>query len=227
MMLFTNNLVLCNNFWIDNSVDMDILKKAWIYPGGGGGNRPYYSLQINGEFLRGERDWLIRWSALQEMKPIIEKKKVLELGCNMGLHSIFFTKYWNCTCVGLDCPDNKLAEKGTPELIKSATFAQEAFGVKFPIHQLNLDSDNYESVLGTNFDIVICFSVLFWVSEKDKLMRYLSKFKHVIFEGHHSNEQEINNFKKFGFMNYKIIAATQIGVSHPIENTRTIIYFWK
>lgn len=218
--------ILTFNYWIDDTVNITNLQQAWFFPGGGSGNKPYYTLRINGEMFSGERDWLLRWNALQAVKHIVENKRILELGCNMGLLSIFATKYWHCNCTGLDGTDEKLANKGTPDLIKSAKLAQQAFGISIPIYQLDLDLNNYEAVLGFDYDVVFCCSVLYWVNQKERLVSYLSRFKHLIFEGHDSDALEIDRFEKVGFNHYEIIAKTQIGVSHGVKQ-RTLFHFWK
>ena len=78
---------------------------------------------------------------------------------------------------------------------------------------------NYEEKIGYDYDIVFCMSLIHWVKDKNRLMRYLSNFNHVIFEGHESNSVEIAQFKKYGFDKYAILGNA--------DKERTIILFSK
>ena len=52
------------------------------------------------------------------------------------------------------------------------------------------------------------------------------KFKNILYEGHDSDEVEINRFQKLGFFS-KILGKTQTGLSYSPDNTRTLILFTK
>ena len=74
-------------------------------------------------------------------------KRVLDLGANMGLCSIFIKKYTPARSVhSLECSLTSV------EQIKKLS---EIFHVQVPVFHLNLDSDPYEKVAGTQYDTAI------------------------------------------------------------------------
>ena len=45
----------------------------------------------------------------------------------------------------------------------------------------NFDEDpNYETKIGYDYDVVFCMSLLHWVQDKERLLRYLSHFDQVL-----------------------------------------------
>lgn len=211
----------------DETINIDALEQAWTISGGGSNGRPYYSLTINGVHLEGERPWSDRWTLIKDAVDY-KDKRILDIGCNMGLTLAFLHKYKHAaSCTGVDRSDLLLSDFGTPHLKKAAVHIQQAFDFHFNLIQLDLNSDNYECLVGTDHDLVICFSILKWVDDKERFMNYLSHFKEVLFEGHDPDEVEIERFARHGFTNYEILGKTHIGASYPKEATRTLMHFWK
>lgn len=211
----------------DTTIDLSLVEQASHISTGGSGGKPYYSLDIQGVHFEGERNWSLRWNLFKDILNF-ENKKILELGCNTALSSTYLLKYRQAlACTGVDLPDDQLTFKGIPRLMEAANLLHHAFRVKVKMLQLNLDEDEYERTLGYDYDVVICMSLLNWVHDKERLLDYLSKFTHVIFEGHEADEIEIARFQQIGFSNYRILGKTQIGKSYPANATRTLIYFHK
>lgn len=214
------------NLYAIDDIDIGLLQEAWTISGGGSNGRPYYSLDIDGVHLEGERPWEERWKFIQGAMDY-QGKRILELGCNITLTSIYLIKYCNAyEAVGVDRPYKELAEFGTPMLIESAKMTQLAFGINVPILQTDINNSPYEKLIGYNYDVVICMSFLKWVYDKERLLDYLSQFNHIIFEGHEADQIEITRFQNYGFQ-YRVLGKTQIGASYSADAYRTLIYFFK
>ncbi len=215
------------NKMINNEiVNLAKLKEAWKIPCGGGGGKPYYSIEILGERLDGERKWELRWDLFKDHIDYSDMK-ILELGCNVALMSTYLLKHRNAhKALGIELPNDILNTNGNPRMMEAAKLISEGFGVHVPITQINLNESNYEEIIGTKFDIVLCMSLLKWINDKERMLDYLAKFSRILYEGHDSDEEEIARFSKRGFK-HKILGKTQIGASYQQEETRTIIYFHK
>lgn len=208
------------------AVDFSLLEKAWQIPTGGAHAKPYYSIELDGHSFPGERSWDARWALMKDAASF-KNKRILELGCNVGLASVYLLKYRGAeSSVGLDRPDPLLAKEDMPRMIEAAQLIQKAFKVSFPIVQTDVNNSSYEEILGYDYDVVICMSFLKWVQDKERLLHYLAHFDHIIYEGHDPDETEISRFQNYGF-EYRILGSTQVGVSYPADATRTMIYFFK
>lgn len=223
--LITSNILCDDDNLNENDVNIPLLNKALSIPTSGG-SLAYYSLNVNGQKTKGERSWQERWNIIKKAINY-ENKKILDLGCNTGLCGVYLLKFAKAhSVVGVDRPDNDLSTNGIPRLIESANLLQKAFNVSFKIIQTDLNTQNYEEIIGTNYDIVFCMSILKWVNNKERFLKYLSNFKNIIFEGHESDEIEIKRFKRLGY-NYKILGTTQVGLSYSTDSIRTLIHFYK
>lgn len=217
---------LCQGLENPGDINIELLQQAWKIPTGGSQGMPYYSLEINGVHLQGERPWEVRWDLVKDILDYKEKK-ILELGCNVGLTSTCLLKYRGALAsTGLDRTYETLAAFGTPRLMEASALVQEAFGVFVDIIQADINNSDYEEILGYDYDVVFCMSFLKWVDDKHRLLDYLANFSHVIFEGHDPDPVEIARFEQRGFQ-YIILGSTQIGASYPADATRTLIYFFK
>jgi SAM-dependent methyltransferase len=207
-------------------VDIELLNKAWKIPTGGAHAKPYYSIDVDGHHFSGERSWDARWSFIQDAMDY-RNARVLELGCNVGLASTYLLKYKEAaSATGVDRLDYLLAQNDMPRLMEAAKLIHQAFGVHVNLVQTDINSSDYEDLLGNDYDVVFCMSFLKWVQDKERLLDYLSTFRNVIFEGHESDEVEIERFAQRGFR-HVILGKTQVGVSYPSDATRTVIYFYK
>lgn len=150
----------------------------------------YYSMTINGQFFPGGRPLAARWNLLRDALDW-NGKKIIELGCNTAIMSILLKKYYRPqTICCVDCEDS---------YIRVANILTKAFAVEARLVVANLDCDNYEQLLGTDYDVAICMSLLFWIKDKERLLLYLSNFKFVIYEGHDEDELETARFRAIGF----------------------------
>jgi len=152
----------------------------------------YYAIDFKGYHFPGERPWNERWDRLKNVSGY-SGKTILELGCNMGLLSIHLLKEAGAAkCIGVD-HDKKILE--------SAKLISEVFEVNPVFRQINFDSaKDWESDLSSyKINIVFALNVLNWVNDKDRLLKFLSNFPEIIFEGHDTTEVERKRFEQIGF----------------------------
>ncbi len=187
----------------------------------------YYSMTHNNKTYHGERTWESRWSLIKDCMDF-KDKSVLEIGCNMGLVMTYLKKFRNTgKSVGVDQPDHMLIATNKKDTIKAAKLLASALSLDdLSFVQMDLNTQPYEQMLGTDFDIAVAMSIYKWVDDKERFLNYLSKFKYVLYEGHEADDIEIARFAKYGFK-AKILGATQIGASYPSDQTRTLILFSK
>ncbi len=210
----------------DEDIDLDLLAAGWKIPTGGSNGQSYNAVTIQGVRFPGERAWDDRWELIKDAMDY-RGKRVLELGSNVALASTYLLKYREVAeCIGVDRPDDLLAMSGMPRLMEAAKMLHRAFNVNPKIVQMDINNTDYEKFLGFNYDVAFCMSFLKWVDDKERLLDYLSNFKHIIFEGHEADSIEIERFQQRGF-DYRILGKTQVGVSYPKDAFRTLIYFFK
>lgn len=188
----------------------------------------YYSATINGKFRKGERYWNARWDLIKNSMDF-NGKNFLEIACNMAILTTFLKKFKNINkAVGVDQPDELLRISGKPTTMQACKLLDVAYGVENMIKyfQVDLNKENYEDILGYDFDVVSALSIYKWMHDKERFLQYLCKFDNIIFEGHESDEQEIAKFSKHGYK-AKVLGKTQIGVSYTDDATRTMILFYK
>jgi serine/threonine protein kinase len=152
----------------------------------------YYAIDFEGYHFPGERPWSERWNRIKNSSNY-SGKTILELGCNMGLLSIYLLKEAGAAkCIGVD-HDKKILE--------SAKLISEVFEVNPVFKQTNFDTTkDWESdLLSYEIDIVFALNVLNWVNDKDRLLKFLSNFPVIIFEGHETTEVERKRFEQIGF----------------------------
>lgn len=221
LLLYLNTIIL-SNFQIPTD-NLYLIEKAWSVNSAGPGvpkdNQSYYNMTVNDIFFQGLRPWELRWEMIKDATNY-QGKRILELGCCMALVSTCLKKYCKVSkATGVDGTDAFLASQGSPDRIRAAQWVTQAFEVEVEFIQTDLNRDAYESIIGTEYDIVFCFSLLHWIHDKDRFMNYLAQFNEVIFEGHESAEFEIKRFQSYGFTNYTILGQADRG--------RTVIHFYK
>lgn len=203
-----------------NSAKLYLAEKAWSVNTGGPSCHNYYGMTINNRLFSGNRPWGLRWDTIKDAFDY-SNKNVLELGCCMGLVATSLKKYRNVNkSVAMDGTDKFLVSQGSPQRIQAAKWLAQAFEADVDFIQVDLNADpRYEQKIGFDYDIVFCLSLLHWVKDKERFLRYLSNFDHVMFEGHDSDATEISRFKRHGFNNYTILGRPDKG--------RTVIHFYK
>lgn len=199
-----------NDLFVIPPQNMHLVEKAWGINTSGDKVTSYYSIHINDRMFPGIRPFELRWNMIKDVIDFSDKN-ILELGCCTALPSTLLKKYRNVArAVAVDMASHRL---------EAARLFARAFEVNVEFYKLHFGNDNYEEFLGYDFDVVICMSILHWVQDKDRFMKYLSHFKNIIFEGHNGPSVEIEQFRKYGFENYK-----KLGVS---DNGRTLFLFYK
>lgn len=191
-----------------------LLYRAWTIARTSNASSPdrniaYYSYVEQGIAFPGERPWLERWNVLKDITDY-RNKRILEIGCNMGLLSIWILKEkGGAAALGVDADAN---------ILESAKLVAAARGVSFDVAQIDLDSNrNWERRLEQyNPDIVFALNVLNWVRQKQRLLEFLGQFNEVIFEGHDKLSNEVNRFTRLGFENIKMVAVS--------DRNRPVIY---
>ena len=183
---------------------LEMLAEAWSIASRSDASAPgvdigYYSIDIGGINFPGERPWILRWDRIRK-EVDFKGKRLLELGCNMGMLSIH-AKLWGATyCLGVDVDK---------EILRAAELASRAFGTDVVHRQLDLDnSPQWEEEL-KGFDIVSVLSVLHWIKKKDRVWSYLAKHREVLYEGHESEQEAESNLTRAGFTRIARLGTTE------------------
>ena len=106
-------------------------------------------------------------------------------------------------------------------ILNSAKFISIAYGVTPTFYQQNFDGNNNweEEMFNFRPDIVFALSVLDWVKDKERFIKFLGRFDDVIFEGHDTYDIEVKRFCSVGFNNIELIGNS--------DRNRKIIRFRK
>ncbi len=94
---------------------------------------PDYSIDLEGVVFPGERPWEARWSYLESAADY-RNRRVLELGCNLGLLST-----WALTHGGASAA---LGVDHDPDIVRAAGLVAEAFGVRPEFRVVDFDHDS-------------------------------------------------------------------------------------
>lgn len=149
----------------------------------------YYSLDVGGINFPGERPWILRWDRIRKHVDFTGKR-LLDLGCNMGLLSIHAKLSGAASCLGVD------AHK---DILLAARLASRAFETEVEFRPLHLDDPSpWEDDL-TGFDMVAALSVVNWVKDKARVWSFLAKQQEVLYEGHESGPEAERNLRWAGF----------------------------
>lgn len=167
-----------------------------------GFNYAYFSYVYDGIRFPGERSWQVRWEKLQSLSDY-SGKRILELGCNMGLLGAYLIKEKEAESVlGID---------NDPKIIEAAKLLDSVFDVRVERQVVDLNSpENWEDAL-EDFkpDIVFVLNVLNWVNDPMRLLTFLGRFSEVIFEGHDIREVESKRFEAVGFNDIKYVGLSE------------------
>jgi SAM-dependent methyltransferase len=164
----------------------------------------YHELQWEGICFPGERPWSARWRVLRQVTPYADRR-VLELGCNMALLSIFLLKDAHASAA--------LAIDRDPAILAAAAIVAEALGVQPQFRRIDFDRDgNWEDQLAAfRPDVVVALSVLHWVQDKARFLAFLGRFDEVIFEGHDSSRTERRRLLQAGFTEIDLVDTSERG----------------
>jgi hypothetical protein len=183
---------------------LEMLAEAWSVASSSKASAPdvemaYYSIDIGGVNFPGERPWILRWERIRRHVDF-KGKRLLELGCNMGMLSIHAKLSGAAFCLGIDIDK---------DILTAATLASRAFGTDVEHRELNLGEPSpWEEEL-KEFDIISALSVLHWVKDKNRVWAFVSKHKEVLYEGHESEQEAEDNLKKAGFTHIVRLGTTE------------------
>jgi hypothetical protein len=204
----------------DTGIDMQLIKQAWTMSTGGMDRKPYYSVNINGKYFEGERAWDLRWREFKE-ETNWNGLKILDLGTCMGMVPAYLFKYCNLhSATAVDFNSHHIA---ATDLVRRAFRIPEE---RMRIINIDLDNSNYEVILGYEYDVIFCLSFLRWIKDKDRFLKYLSKFKDIILEAHDLDGDVVTTFKDIGFTQHKLLGESRIGRSFPESKKRAMYHFW-
>ena len=191
-----------------NDASLETLARAWAIAARSNASAPgvdiaYYSVDVSGMNFPGERPWLHRWHQVRKGVDF-SGKRFLELGCNMGLLSIHAKLSGAESCLALD---------RDADILQAARLAAQAFGAVVEFNQADLNAmDQLEAQLGepgARFDIVSALSVMYWVKDKARMWRFLSRFSELLYEGHESESEAVQLLRNAGFTNVKRLGTTE------------------
>ncbi len=193
----------------DASSQLRTLREGWRLAQISDANAPgsglaYYSLSLEGYCFPGERPWIERWNMLRSATDY-SGKRILELGCNMGLLSTFLLK---------DC-DVKAAfgVDVDAKILDAAKLISTAFNVKSDLKVIDFDDPGDWEMTLIDFkpDIVFALNVLNWVQDKQRLLAFLGRFQELIFEGHDSFAIESKRLSGMGFKHIDVVGISERG----------------
>jgi tRNA A-37 threonylcarbamoyl transferase component Bud32 len=182
------------------------LAKAWTIAQRSQANSPghslaYYAFSFQGEHFPGERPWYLRWEPLRRQVDW-SGKRVLELGCNMGLLSAFVRIYGAAAATAVD-RDWSILEAG--QVLCEALAID---GVDF--RRADLSSMSWEKDM-PEADICVAMSLHHWLPGPGQaaLLRFLARHREVVFEGHDPLSTEIDRLRRVGFDVVNVLAVTE------------------
>ena len=185
------------------------LHGAWRLAAASGASAPgaamaYHELEWQGLLLPGERPWAERWQTLRRITPY-RGRRVLELGCNLGLLSTFLLKDAGAAAA--------LAVDRNPLILAAAARTAAALGVTPTFRALDLDRDpDWEAALAAfRPDVVFALSLFRWVHDQARLMAFLGRCDELIYEGHASARTEWRRLRAAGFETITLIATSERG----------------
>ena len=161
---------------IADNTKWEKLERAWDIAAKSNASYPgkyvaYYSLNVDGEHFSGERPWEDRWryigKALRDAcGGDLKEKRILELGCNLGLLSVWAARE-GAICHGYEYE---------ADILEGSKLVASAFGVSERCKWSQVDFNKKEDTdsIVDEFDICTCLSVMNWVRNKEKLIDFTS-----------------------------------------------------
>ncbi len=171
----------------------------------------YHELEFEGVVLPGERPWAERWRQLRAITDY-RGKRVLDLGCNLGLLSVFLLKEAGAAAT--------LAVDRDPEILQAAAEIARAFRVQPEFCALDFDADPaWEAGLAAfRPDIVFALSVSHWLRDRARFVAFLGRFDELIYEGHDSARTERRRLAAAGFSAIELVCSSERG--RPVLHCR-------
>ncbi len=165
----------------------------------------YYSMDFEGFPLPGERPWQPRWRLLSQ-DVCWRGARVLELGCHLGLLGTFALRAGAQDAVGVDRHSG---------LLQANQLVQRAFRISYRTMQCDFDDPNpwEDELAACRPTIVTALSVLHWVKDRERFLRFLGRFATVLFEGHDGDAVECRRLEQAGFTNIAFVGRSEPGRS--------------
>jgi hypothetical protein len=164
----------------------------------------YYSLVYGKSIYQGERPWEPRWAAINRTVDF-KGKRLLELGCNLGLLS--------CYAQHAGALPGGMAIDCDPEILKAANKMADFTGayVRFSLQNFDAEERWEDTIQDHEFDIVSALCTLKWLKEKDRFLGFLGRFPELLYEGHDSIAVEVSRLNGAGFCNISIVMVSERG----------------
>ena len=187
-------------------VQLRLLEEAWSLAQSSGANAPgqrvaYYAFTFKGWHLPGERAWYQRWEPIRR-RVDFTSKRVLELGCNLGLLSSFAALHGASEAIGVD---------HSQHVVQAARLVARALSARAEFECLDLVSDRHWDRRLRGADVVVAMSVVHWLPSADRVLRFLGEHEEVIYEGHDPLDVEAARLRQLGFRNVEVICRTERG----------------
>lgn len=194
-----------------------LLHQAWQIGAASDASAPgegvcYYALTVDDFLLPGERPWQERWAMLRQAMDW-SGARVLELGCNMGLLGTSAMLLGADAVVGVDAE---------PLILEANRLVQQAHGVRYSVAVCNFDDPkDWETELAAcQPTVVTALSVLNWVKDQARFVRFLGRFETVLFEGHEPVDVEIARLASAGFTRVERVGRSERSRSVLIARKR-------
>ena len=164
----------------------------------------YHELEIDGLILPGERPWAERWRQLRRITDY-RGRRVLELGCNQGLLSIFLLKEAGAAAA--------LAVDHDAEILEAAAETARVFQARPEFRRVDFDADpDWETALAAfRPDMLFALSVAHWLRDQARLFAFLGRFEELIYEGHDSARTERGRLAAAGFTAIELVCSSERG----------------
>jgi SAM-dependent methyltransferase len=159
----------------------------------------YYSLNVSGHHLPGERPWPLRWDMIRRTVSF-KRKHFVELGCNLGLLSAHALLNGALSARGVDI---------NPTVVDGARKVAQAWKVPAEFAVLDVDSPEPWEEHYSGAGIVSALSLYNWVQQKDRLLRFLGRHNEALYEGHDSLVTECDRLRSVGFRTVTVLGETE------------------
>ncbi|GAA3670700.1 hypothetical protein GCM10022237_33080 [Nocardioides ginsengisoli] len=184
--------------------DVAILRDAWHLAEQSAANArgqglAYYALSYRGSHLSGERAWPLRWDPIAASVDFTGKR-VLELGCNMGLLSNFAKMHGAAETHGVDHDHT---------IVDAAKTVARAFETGCTFEQLDLMGEEKWEERLSGYDMVTALSIVHWLPDRDRVLRFLAQHAELLYEGHDELDDEIALLNSLGFDQVDVVLRTE------------------
>lgn len=144
----------------------------------------YHSIDIDGEYYRGQRDCITR---LEYCKNVCDfkNKNVLDIGCNNGSMLFPLADTINYGC-GVDYNYKNINASNAIKQYKKTQ------NLSFFIFDLDKENHEYIKNFIPNIDIVFLYSVCMWIEKWRELIDFISKHSKILFIETNGSETQQN-----------------------------------